>query len=56
MYNGYPSQEAFHASMLLAWKKRLSTDEGRARHNADYGPGSRSHAGCDHPAGYCNIP
>lgn len=53
MYNGYESQEAFHAAMREAWRERLSTPEGRARHAKDYGPGSTSHARCDHAEGYC---
>lgn len=53
MYNGYPSQDAFHEAMQAAWTERLSTPEGRARHEADYGPGTRSHAACDHANAYC---
>lgn len=40
MYNGYESQDAFHAAMQAAWRERLSTPEGRERHRKDYGPGS----------------
>jgi len=54
-YNGFESQDAFHAWMQAEWKKRLSTPEGRERHNADYGPGTRSHAGCDHAYAYCAV-
>lgn len=53
MYNGYESQDAFHAAMQAAWAERLSTPEGRERHRKDYGPGSTSHAQCDHAYGYC---
>ena len=52
-YNGYIDQDAFHAAMQDAWRERLSTPEGRAQHNRHYGPGSRSHAACDHAYGYC---
>lgn len=55
MYNGYESQDAFHAAMREAWRERLSTPEGRDKHNADYGFGSRSHAGCDHYYGICGV-
>lgn len=53
MYNGYPTQDAFHEAMVEAWKVILSTPEGRERHERDYGPGSTSHAACDHSASYC---
>lgn len=55
-YNGYPTQDAFHAAMQAAWRERLSTPEGRERHARDYGIGSISHAGCDHANNYCNRP
>ena len=53
MYNGYPTQDDFHKAMQAEWARRLSTPEGRARHERDYGPGTTSHAACDHACGYC---
>lgn len=53
MYNGYESIEAFHAAMQAEWDRRLSTPEGRAEHARHYGPGTTSHAACDHAYGYC---
>lgn len=55
MYNGYADQDAFHAAMQAEWARRLSTEEGRAEHARTYGPGTRSHAGCDHAYGYCAL-
>lgn len=52
-YNGYASQDEFHKAMQAAWAERLSTPEGRTRHERDYGPGTKSHAGCDHAYNYC---
>lgn len=52
-YNGYPTQDAFHEAMRAAWAETLSTPEGRAQHERDYGPGSTSHAACDHANAYC---
>lgn len=54
-YNGFPDQDAFHAWMREEWARRLSTPEGRARHARAYGPGSTSHAGCDHANAYCGV-
>lgn len=54
-YNGYPTQADFHAAMRDGWKRILSTPEGRARHQRDYGIGSRSHASCDHLELICNV-
>ena len=56
MYNGYPDREAFHEALQAAWRERLATPEGREQHNRDYGPGSRSHAACDHAYGICSTP
>lgn len=52
-YNGYPSVDAFHEAMRERWREILSTPEGRARHKRDYGPGTTSHAACDHANDYC---
>lgn len=53
MYNGYPTQDDFHKAMQAEWARRLSTPEGRAQHERDYGPGTTSHAACDHANDYC---
>jgi hypothetical protein len=51
MYNGFESQDAFHAWMREEWRRMLSTPEAVDAHNAAYTSG---HAGCDHAEGYCS--
>lgn len=52
-YNGYADQDAFHAAMQERWREMLSTEEGREAHRRAYGPGTTSHASCDHANDYC---
>lgn len=55
MYNGYPTQAEFHAAMQAAWEERLSTPEGRERHNRDYSYTGGHNAACDHLDGICSA-
>jgi hypothetical protein len=54
-YNGFESKDAFHAHLQAEWTNIMSTPEGRERHNAVYGLGTQSHAGCDHAYSYCAV-
>ena len=54
-YNGFESQDAFHAWMREEWARMLDTPEKREAHHRAYSYGYGSHAGCDHGNEYCAV-